>query len=255
MRAVTAEEIADACEKHLTQLAAILGTLARSPQGTDSNFEYGLRLSAIMEKVAPKITSMRKLLDETSKHIPMIEARRLDVTSHLLKGTPRAVITPAIVPPPSGQSRPIQILPGFAIEAIPVAAFNQVIANGRLYYIEPRGIFAAYLNGVKYYGNVGEVVRMKQPERVTRCTRPGCTGVFNMQPCKFYHPMQQTRNWKEMHMRYNLDSDERLLGSLSQIPEDVSRLNEEDRDMFMELAFHYFLLSQALHSHRSSATR
>ena len=246
---VSAEDFAQLCEQHITALAGILADLALKPQGSVDDLHYATRLRAIVDKVAPKLGVIKRAVDECAKHIPLIKARRDDVTSHLLKDTPRAVIAP--VAPPSGTMRPICIVPGYFIEAVPIQSFSQVMRDGRLYYMESRDLFAAYLNGVRYCGNIGEVVRMKQPERVTKCQREDCNGIFaNGQPCRFYHPQRQTRNWKEMHMRYSLDHTERLLGSRSQIPEDVPRVVADgDADMYMELAFHYFLLSLVLSYH------
>lgn len=236
---VSAEDLANAIEEHMTRLFDIVQNMATKPQGSCDDLQYGTMLRALMEKVAPKIANVRKLADNALGNMPLIKARQDDITSHLLKGTPRQVIVP---PPMTGLAKPVPVAPGYFIEAVPITALANVRADGRMYYIQNRDLFACIINGVKYCGNIGEVVRTKQPERVTKCQRVECTGV-----CNFYHPQKQTRNWKEMHMRYLLDREERLLGSRSNIPEDMARMDKDAREMFVELGFHYFLLSQMVH--------
>lgn len=234
---VSADDLANAVEDYMNRLHDILQNMATKPQGQCDDLQYGTMLRAVMERVAPKIATVRKLADAALGCMPMIKARQDDVTSHLLKGTPRQVIMPQ---PAITTLRPIPVAPGYFIEALPISALANVRADGRMYYIESRDLFACIINGVKYCGNIGEVVRLKQPERVTKCQRADCSGAM----CNFYHPQKQTRNWKEMHMRYLLDREERLLGSRSNIPEDMARMDQDSREMFIELGFHYFLLSQ-----------
>jgi len=176
---------------------------------------------------------------------------------------------PAIVPPKeewitiAKKNRPVRLLPQttsnntpvtvkewIALDAIHVDKFDQVKADGELYFVTPAGHFAIKIGNTLFHGNVGTIYddepilsRTADCKYINGCTRETCDFYHN--PIKFpdtsnvrnYHnsmfSYSPAKNKKYGHMRH--------FGSYANLTDDIAELTTKDAVFMRDQAFHEIL--------------
>lgn len=159
----------------------------------------------------------------------------------------------------AGPLAPIKITEAIVIKAIPVASFDQVQADGQLYYNSSADHFAFRLGGQLFHGNIGTIyVDEATPVRVKKC-RHG-SGNCRRVNCDYYHPPNSARpsreyrnfvagSWLYSPAKSQSRQRNRHFGSRPNLDIDINELEREDIDRFHDQAMHDLLCSMILYSY------
>jgi len=158
----------------------------------------------------------------------------------------------AVKPPPisAAKKMPVVICPGVTLEATTVDSFDQVKADGELYYVIPNEHFAIRIGGILFHGNIGTIyndgptlVRTAECKYLKGCTRPSCE--FYHDPIDFPNS-SDVRNYHNSAFSYSPSHDKRFnqlrhFGSLPHLKADAVELTPKDSKLLRDQAFHELL--------------
>lgn len=150
----------------------------------------------------------------------------------------------------------IKITAALSLPAISVHTFEQVIADGNLYYVSNANHFAIKIAGRLLHGNIGTIYTdEKNPEKIKDCRyQHNCT---KNGKCDFYHdPVKfigstDCRNYTASSFLYagaGTKTRGRRFGSRDNLDIDIVAMNEEDISRFSSQTMHDILCSLLLHS-------
>lgn len=181
--------------------------------------------------------------------------------SGVLAAPPREVAPPqqpstALLRTKSSAAQRVKITEALALMAVTVSSFDEVAADGRLYYNQHADHFAFRLAGKLFHGNIGTIfIDEENPTRVKTCRFPA--GKCHRAQCGFYHPPALTptvarppreyRNYVAGSWIYSPGRARcRKFGSRPNLDVDIAEMGEEDIDRFHDQAMHDLLCSMLL---------
>jgi len=156
------------------------------------------------------------------------------------------------LPPASTKNTTVTVKDWITLDALRVEKFDQVKADGELYYVEPAGHFAFKVGNILFHGNVGVIYYDDEHilSRTTECKyhAKGCSRDM----CEFYHdPLifpdtSNVRNYHNSTFSYSPAKAKKFghmrhFGSYSNLSEDISELAKKDAVFLRDQAFHELL--------------
>lgn len=130
-----------------------------------------------------------------------------------------------------------------------VDSFDQVVDDGKLYYIGAADHFAVRVSGMLIHGNVGNIfIDEKIPSKVKNCKFSN--RCLKKDSCDYYHdPLEHSgstdrRNYVVSSWLYQPSSGMskyRKFGSYSRLEEDIWTMTREDIDRFRDQVMHDIL--------------
>lgn len=154
------------------------------------------------------------------------------------------------LPQATSKNTPVTVKEWITLDAIHVDKFDQVKADGELYFVAPAGHFAIKIGNTLFHGNVGTIYddepilsRTADCKYVNGCTR---------ETCDFYHnPMRfpdtsNVRNYHNSMFSYSPAKSKkyghmRHFGSYSNLTDDIAELTANDAVFMRDQAFHELL--------------
>lgn len=157
--------------------------------------------------------------------------------------------------PATAAEQSIQITDQLSLPAINVATFDDVLADGRLFYVSTVNHFAMYIGRTLFHGNIGTIyTNEKQPSKIKNCQHHNADYAPKQNKCTFYHdPMlfnQSTdiRNFVANSWLYSARTTDdpttnkyRKFGSLQHLDEDIKFVNSDDINKYRDMVFHDLL--------------
>jgi len=132
----------------------------------------------------------------------------------------------------------------YSLDAIVIEKMDDIILEGKLYYLKNRNLFAIQLNGIKIYGNIGNIYyNEKTPPKIKDCSYGAdCNRVS----CTFYHsPLinsnsRDVRNFISNSWLYQ-DNKIQRFGSRDKLDSSLPLMNVQDRNFYSEQVMHEIL--------------
>lgn len=144
--------------------------------------------------------------------------------------------------------REIPIKKELSLPAVAINNFDEVRAEGVLYYINCADHFAIKLNGVLLHGNIGNIlVDEKSPYKIKNCKF--LSKCLKKDSCDYYHdPLEHAgstdrRNYFASSWVYQSSyaSKYRKFGSYSKLEQDIWTVTRDDIDRFRDQVMHDLL--------------
>ncbi len=156
----------------------------------------------------------------------------------------------------------IQITKTLSLPAITVSSFNDVLKDGKLYYISKNNHFAMYISEILFHGNIGIIYNNERsPLRIKNCQyhNKDWTKVTH---CTYYHDPQiyvnsdDVRNYVANSWLYNQNHSTwqnkddnvkyRHFGNITCLDDDIKNVTPDDITKFRDMVFHDLLCTLLL---------
>lgn len=197
-----------------------------------------------------------------------VQKRKQDTQSRrTLKQYSSIVNNPVNIPivpvtPPTSATTPthtsIKITEALSLPAITVGSFNQVAADGNLYYVANTDHFAIRVAGYLFHGNIGVIYTdEKNPEKIKDCRYS--TNCIKHDKCDYYHdPMKfvgsrDHRNYiassflyAPPNSFYKNKARSRRFGSREHLDIDIANIQDDEVSRFNNQLMHDLLCALLL---------
>lgn len=140
------------------------------------------------------------------------------------------------------------------LPAICVLGFNEVKADGKLYYIQGADHFAFKLNNKLFHGNIGTIFTdEKNPKKIKKCKY--AADCIRKEKCDYYHDpkdypgAREYRNYIAGSFLYGKCQKNRRFGSRNKLDIDIVTMTKEEIERYYDQTMHDILCSMLLSSY------